>query len=168
MSQYNFKTDRLNLTPLNVSDVHYFHQLNIHPIVRKYLWDDQQIDRSTAKSILKKNRVLFDTEALGLWKISLKANQQILGYTGLWYFYDESQPQLLYVLHPDYIGHGYAQEAARSIIAYAFNKLDFQYVHAAIDEPHTTSQKTAKSLGLTFTERKIIDDKPILFFRRDR
>ncbi|WP_162341612.1 GNAT family N-acetyltransferase [Cyclobacterium salsum] len=162
------KTERLELAPFKRSDEMLFLALNTNPYVRKYLWDDQVIDAKTASEILCQNETHFEQDKYGLWKIHLKQNGGLIGYVGLWFFFNEEQPQLIYALLEGFTKQGYAQEASASIIEYAFKKLDFNYLIAATDEPHIESQKVAKKLGMSFIEKRYEDEKATLFFRLDK
>ncbi len=160
-----FKTKRLELRPFKTSDAELFLAINIDPYVRKYLWDDEVIDAKTAKEIIFQNETHFEHDKYGLWKIQLKENGQVIGYVGLWYFFNEPQPQLIYALLKEYTKKGYAQEASNSIVKYAFNELGFKYLIAATDEPHLESQKVAKKLGMSFVEKRYENEKATMFYR---
>ncbi|NJS16396.1 MAG: GNAT family N-acetyltransferase [Nostocaceae cyanobacterium CSU_2_110] len=67
-------------------------------------------------------------QKFGLWFIQTKDEKEIIGFVGLWYFFDESQPQLVYALLPEATKKGYATEAANKILEYCFNQLGYQYV----------------------------------------
>ena len=158
---------RLSLVPFTETDAAIFHELNTDPFIRKFLWDDEIISFGMAEEIIAENRSLFEENGYGLWKILLKDNGSLIGYTGLWFFFDEPQPQLIYALLSPYTGQGYATEASKQIIEYAFSKLAFKYLVAATDEPHTASQKVALRLGMRHTEKRMENDKSTLFFRID-
>lgn len=160
-------TKRLQLNPFQKEDLDLFHHINTNPFVRQFLWDDTVISRNTSQEILEINQTQFEQSQCGLWKISIKDSSTIIGYTGLWYFFDEPQPQLIYALLPDHSQQGFATEAAQAIIDYAFKELHYTYLIAATDEPHLASQKVAQRLSMPFVEKKMEDGKPTLFYRID-
>lgn len=162
----NFKTVRLYLCPLVTSDLTLFHKINTEDFVRNYLWDNEIISMETAKEILSENARLFKSQRYGLWKIVYK--DQVIGYTGLWFFFEEPQPQLLYVIREPFAGQGFAKEAASRIIDYTFNELDFSHIIAATDKPHLASQNLAIALGMHLSETRLENGKPTLFYRLDR
>ncbi|KAA3619564.1 MAG: N-acetyltransferase [Calditrichaeota bacterium] len=162
-----FESTRFRLIPFTKSESKIFHEINTDKFVRKFLWDNESITLSLAKEMLMRNERYFLDDKFGLWKIILN-NTEIIGYAGLWYFFNEPQPQLIYVLLKDYTGKGYATEASKIIINYAFTKLQFQYLVAAIDEPNITSQKVAERLGMKFFRTKKINNNPLLFYRIDK
>lgn len=162
------QTQRITLLPFKAEDLSLFHQLNIDPFIRKYLWDDEIIPLNLSKEILQTNERYFKERNYGLWKIILKASNEVIGYTGLWFFFEEPQPQLIYAIQEAHTGKGLATEAAKTIIDYTFNELKFDYLIAATDEPHLSSQKVAQRLGMHLSEKRLENDKPTLFYRIER
>ncbi len=162
------RTKRTRLVPFQPSDTALFLEINRAPFVRKYLWDDEIIDESLAVEILSTNKNHFENDRFGLWKIIDSATGDVVGYAGLWYFFDEDQPQLLYAIRETYSKKGFAMEAASEVIHYAFNELGFNYLIAATDKPHIDSQKVAERLGMKLIADKEMDGKPTLFFRLDK
>ena len=161
-------SQRLKLTPFEADEVDLFHRINTSPFVRKYLWDDEVIALEMARELLAQNEQHFQSDKFGLWKITELNGSQVMGYTGLWYFFDESQPQLLYALLEEFSGQGYATEAARMVIQYAFNVLQYQYLVAATDVPNLASQRVAEGLGMRLIEKRLLEGKHTLFYRVDR
>ena len=166
--EHELFTERLNLTPFQKEDYELFHQINTEPYVREFMWDGEKIPLNTSKEIMQINNGHFEKDNFGVWKVTLKETNEIIGYTGLWYFFDEPQPQLIYALSEQFTKKGYALECSKSIIQYAFDKLGFQYLIAATDEPHLASQKVAKKLGMRFFEKRIENGKPTLFFKIEK
>lgn len=168
MENFHLKTDRLHLIPFTPEDIKVFQQLNNDPFIRKYLWDEEMIDQATSRELMEQNKRHFEQDGYGLWKMRLKESKETLGYIGLWYFFNEPQPQLIYALLEPYTKKGYATEAGNFIIKYAFDRLGFDYLIAATDEPHLESQKVAQRLGMYFAEKRIENGKPTLFYRIDK
>lgn len=160
-------TERLRLRPIQLPDEALLHTLWTNPGVRKYLWDDVVIPLEKVKEIIALNTQYFADHQWGLWLITLKLTKKAIGFTGLWYFFDENQPQLLYGLHPDYWGQGYAVEASRKIIEYAFQTLGFAYITASCDKPNIASLKVAEKLGMQWVKEEEMEGKPTVFYRLD-
>lgn len=163
--KHEILTERMILAPFIYQDNELFHKLNIDPYIRKFMWDDESITIDTAKEIMKKNEDHFEVDNFGIWKVNLKETDEIIGYTGLWYFFNEQQPQLIYALLKRFTKQGYALEFSRAIIQYAFKTLDFKYLVAATDEPNIHSQKVAERLGMKYHEKRVENNKPTLFFK---
>ena len=158
-------TERLRLIPFKYEDFELFHTLNTDPFIRKFMWDNEIIDMDTAKEIMITNKNHFEKHRFGIWKIFLKETDELIGYTGLWYFFDEAQPQLIYALIKRFTKQGYAVECSMAIIQYSSESLNFNHLIAATDEDHVESQKVAKRLGMKFHEKRIENNKPTLFYK---
>lgn len=165
MKTLRFTSKRLSLIPFNLDDVKLFYQLNTDAFIRKFMWDDVMITLETAQEIILQNQKHFQEDQYGIWKIILPDQEEVIGYTGLWYFFDEPQPQLIYAILEPYTGQGLATEAAQVVLNYAFEQLDFSYLIAATDEPHQASQKVAERLGMKLFEKRIENEKPTLFYK---
>lgn len=165
--KYKLKTARTLLSPFGKEDLALFHDLNTDPFIRRYLWDDEVIPLELANELLEKNEAHFAEDQFGLWKIQLKSTGELVGYTGLWYFFAEPQPQLLYALLEMHCGKGLATECAQRIIDYAFNQLQFPHLVAAMDQPHEASRKVAERLQMQWTATREERGKPTLFYRID-
>ncbi len=162
------QTDRLNLAPLTLEDVTLFHAMNTDAFVRKYLWDDEVIDPEESESMLERNEELFNESNYGLWKIVLKESGDVIGYAGLWFFFNEPLPQLVYALKEEFTGQGYATEASREVMAYAFNTLKFPFLLAAMDKPNSASHKVAQRLRMRHVETSRQNERLTVFYRIDK
>lgn len=156
---------RVVLRPLTCTDLPFFHQLNTDPFVRHYLWDDLIISEDQSREILLENERRFDQQRHGLWKIMLTREPYPAGYAGLWIFFEESRPQLMYALAPGHTGKGLATEAARLVIGYAFQKLHFPHLLASMDLENIASQKVAQRLGMRKYKYRRMDKKMTVFYR---
>ncbi|GAB4228353.1 MAG: GNAT family N-acetyltransferase [Stanieria sp.] len=163
-----FETQRLLLKPILKSDLERLHNILIDPYVRKYLCDDNIFSLQQTEEMLLESQRLFEEEKLGLWLIETRNNQQIIGFVGLWYFFEEAQPQLVYALLPKATKKGYATEASSKILEYCFTKLGYKYLIASSDKLNLESHQVAERLGMKKIEERIINNNPILFFRIDK
>lgn len=164
------KTERLILDPILESDLNTLHTILVDPFVRKYLCDDQVFSLEQVKGMIDQSQRLFEQENLGLWFIRRKADEEtkVIGFVGLWYFFNEEHPQLLYALLPQALKQGYATEAAKRILIYCFEDLGFGSLLASCDPPNLESQKLAIRLGMHKIEEKTVDGQPLVFFSIDR
>ena len=163
----NLQSERLFYEPINLSDAGWFHYLNCDPCVRRYLWDNVQITLETVQEILEKNQQSFTESFWGLWKFRFLHDSEFIGYCGLWRFFDEDQPQLLYVLAPEYHHRGLATESAQMVINYAFDILQYDHIVASVDDGNSASVHVCERLGMKFVYEELKDGRPTLFFRLD-
>jgi [ribosomal protein S5]-alanine N-acetyltransferase len=159
-----FETQNLVLKPILESELSTLHMIFTDSYVRKYLCDDKIFSLQQVEEMLKQSIKHFEEERFGLWFIKINSESEVIGFVGLWYFFDEEQPQLIYALLPKALKKGYATEAATKILEYCFDELGYEYLVASCDQPNIESQKVAERLGMRKMEEKIVNGSPIMFF----
>lgn len=162
---YKLDTDRLYLEPLAATDLSTLHYILTDESVRKYLCDNQVIPFSRSAEILDTAMETFTGKGYGLWLLYLKESLEMIGFAGLYSFFSEPQPQLLYALLPSFTKKGYATEASRCIIRYAFEKLGYTCLTASCDIPNTASVQVMERLGMERLKEEVIEGKPLVFYR---
>jgi len=163
-----FETQNLRLKPALKSDLETLHRIFVNPYVRKYLCDGEIWSLQQVEEILIESQKLFEDQQFGLWLIETKAGQAVVGFVGLWYFFDQDQPQLAYALLPQATKKGYATEAAAQILDYALNELGYQYLVASADAPNLESHRVAARLGMRTVGERTMNGKPTVFFRIEK
>lgn len=159
-TNFKIETQRLLLKPVSENDFEPLHKILTNSFVRKYLCDDKVFSQQQTAEMLVENTKLFAEEKFGLWFVEKKNTREIIGFVGLWYFFAEKQPQLMYALLPQGTKQGYGFEAATAIVDYGFHQLGYQYLLASCDRPNLDSQKLAQRLGM----KKVKEEKDTLFF----
>ncbi|NJO76627.1 MAG: GNAT family N-acetyltransferase [Leptolyngbyaceae cyanobacterium RM1_406_9] len=162
-----FETQRLQLKPVSEDELDILQHIFTDPYVRRYLCDGNILTLQQVEETLSESQKLFNEKKLGLWLIRTKDNQEVIGVTGLWYFFEEEQPQLVYALLPQATKKGYATEAATRILKYCFD-VGYQYLMASCDRPNLESCKVAERIGMSQVEERIVNGNPLLFFRIER
>ncbi len=162
------ETQRLVLKPIVESDLNTLHGIFTNFYVRRYLCDGEIFSLQQVEEMLAENKKLFEENKFGLWFIETKNDRETIGFVGLWYFFEEAQPQLVYALLPKALKKGYATEASTKILEYGFDELGFNYLVASCDRPNIESLKVAERLGMRQVEERIMNGNPILFFRIDK
>ena len=162
----NLETERLNLKPISIAHFEEVNDLFTNDFVKRYLFDNRNLSRDEVLSFLEISQQNFTERGYGLWKITIIGDEEIIGFTGLWHFFDEEQPQLVYALLPAYTGQGFAREASREVMDYAFNRLGFLYLDASCDTPNLPSHKTALALGMKKLRVENMNGLPTTFYRK--
>ena len=60
-------------------------------------------------------------------------------------------PEIGYIFHPDFWGQGFAYEAMRAVVGYAFANHPVDYLIADIDPRNTASRKLLEKLGFSYS-----------------
>lgn len=159
------KTERLTLSPLGLSDYDFFNIVNQNETVREYLWDGVLMSEDALTEILERNEKHFKQDGFGLYRVTIIESNVDVGYIGLWPFFDDEQPQLLYALLPDFSGKGYATESAKTIISKAFDELKYAYLIASMDKLNTKSSAVCERLGFELVGEREINEKSLVFYK---
>ncbi len=155
--------DRLRLRPCRADDLDLLHKLWTEAGVRRFLFDDCSISREEARSFIEASAENFADHEYGLWLFSEQQSELIAGFAGLLYS-SEGSPSLIFGTRPHFWGCGYATEAARAVLRYAFDVLDLERVIADVDEPNEISIRVLDKLGMTQTRRAVINGRPLLYY----
>ncbi|MDN5203154.1 GNAT family N-acetyltransferase [Fulvivirgaceae bacterium BMA10] len=164
MENLELVTKRLRLVPVQHQDLNILHHTWTKPEVRKYLWDDIMIPIEQTDDIISTSINHFEKDEFGLWLIRKKDTNEAIGFVGLWFFFDEKHPQLLYGLDPNFQGFGFATEAAQRIMDWALEHLKFDELIASCDVPNIASIRVINRLGMSFHKQEVVDGKPTVFY----
>lgn len=158
------KTERLWIRETILEDVKYLYDFSkncgknvfLQPI-QKSLEEEMEF----MKAYISHAYAFYD---YGLWTVLEKTSGKVVGRVGLTpSTILENAIELAYLIGKDFQGQGYAKEAGRAVISYAFEVLDLEELHILIDENNLASMKTAESFrSLELLEDIKIGKKPKL------
>lgn len=156
-------TERLQLCPCTIEDLNFLHNLWTNNGIRYFLFDDRSITEEEARSFIEASLHSFEQHHYRLWLICHQGDS--IGFAG--FLHAEEAPNLIYGIHPDFWGRGYAIEAARAVLNYGLKTLGLLKVNADVDEPNTASVRVLQKLGLQQVNRAIVNHRPLLYFVAD-
>jgi len=165
---FQLETQRLKLRPIAACDIEELHRLWIDPEVRRFLWDDVVISIECVTNEIDRSIDSFINEAFGLWALSTRASNEIIGFCGLRRFGSDADVELLYGLLPSHWHQGLATEASHAVLEYGFARLGLDLIYAGSDPPNTASQNVMQRLGMSFMKRIKINDLDADYFAISR
>tara|TARA_R110000868_G_scaffold384403_1_gene651863 strand:+ start:195 stop:770 length:576 start_codon:yes stop_codon:yes gene_type:complete len=148
------ETERLYLRQWQASDFAPFAEMNANPKVMAYF--PKLLTTSMSNTIAKKCQSLIDDNGWGFWAVSLKETDAFIGMVGL-NNANADMPfspavEIAWRLDNDYWGLGYATEAARASLDFAFVELEIEEVVAFTAVINKRSQLVMERLGMTNTQ----------------
>lgn len=148
------ETERLYLRQWRASDFAPFAEMNANPEVMEYF--PKLLTTSMSNTIAKKCQSLIDDNGWGFWAVSLKETDTFIGMVGL-NNANADMPfspavEIAWRLDNDYWGLGYATEAARASLNFAFVELGIEEVVAFTAVINKRSQLVMERLGMTNTQ----------------
>jgi RimJ/RimL family protein N-acetyltransferase len=148
-------TDRLQLRQWKDSDLLPLAQMCADPEVMRYFPKVFSIDESNAMAESIRSRMAKN--GWGWWVVSLKNDDRFMGFLGL------NSPQYELPFNPcieigwrlaqPFWGKGYATEAGREVLAFAFQTLELEEVVAFTALLNERSQRVMQRLGMQNTDR---------------
>lgn len=163
------KTARLRLRPVQEADVDTLHGIWTDPDVRRFLWDNVEIDRPTANAVVERSGQDWRDRGYGLWIVDVLAAREPAGFIGLRSSDEDPDPELLFGLLPRFWHQGLVTEAGHAALTHLFES-DPRIARAwgATDTPNQASVRVMERLGMTFSRRGTLNGLDTLFFDIDR
>lgn len=154
MTEPTLVTERLYLRQWQPSDYAVFAEINANSEVMKYF--PKALSPKLSDAIADKCQKLIADKGWGFWAVSLKADEAFIGMVGL----NETHADMPFApsvkigwrLHQDYWGQGYATEAARAALEFAFSELGVEEVVAFTAVINQRSQLIMRRIGMSNTQ----------------
>lgn len=151
------KTERLKLIDLKAADVEDIFRLHSSEEVARYNTIGIPLDSEVTRKILAPLLEQPDNKGKNdySWTIRNKTNNAFLGEIGISLAPERYRLATLhYSLLPEFWGHGYATEAAFSLIGYCFRELDLHRIEAGCAVDNLASIRVLEKLGMHREGRK--------------
>lgn len=150
MNVIELRTQRLRLRQWRDDDLPVFAALNAHEEVMA--WFPETLSTAASHALAARCRDELAQQGWGIWAVELQASGAFLGIAGLQRL-PASFPfapgiEILWRLHRPYWGHGYATEAARAALHYAFETVGADRVFAFTSLGNILSQAVMERLGM--------------------
>jgi [ribosomal protein S5]-alanine N-acetyltransferase len=143
------ETARLRLRKFTLGDVPALHAVLGDPIAMQ--WYPAAFDRDGVEAWIRRNVDRYRRDGHGLWAMVLKSSDEVIGDCGcvIQEVEDKPEVEIGYHVRRDLWGNGYATEAARSCMDYAFDTLGAPRVVSMIRPENLNSRRVAEKNGLT-------------------
>lgn len=143
------ETERLRLREFQPEDADALQKVLGDPVAMQFY--PEPLDRVQVEAWLARNRERYALDGFGLWAIVLKQSQELIGDCGcvLQEVEGQNEIEIGYHVRRDIWGQGYATEAARACMKYAFRQLSAERVISMIRPENLRSRRVAEKNGLT-------------------
>ncbi|MDX1404353.1 MAG: GNAT family N-acetyltransferase [Woeseiaceae bacterium] len=116
--------------------------------------DGKVLDRALAWRNMAAIIGHWEIRGYGFFSVEEKATGEWVGRVGPWYPEGWPEPEIGWTIMREHWGKGYATEAARASIEFAFNELGWEKVIHVILAGNDRSIAVAKKLGSTFIRKQ--------------
>lgn len=155
-------TERLVLRPLTEPDLDALLEIMTQPEVRRSLRLPDTYSRRDLWQSMAQWRGQWELRGSGQWAVAERSSGKVVGRAGLHCPEAADWPgiEVGWAFHPDVWGMGYATEAGRRSMSYAFEVLSVDEVFSVILPDNTRSQAVAARLGLSLVEQRVLSTFP--------
>lgn len=149
------ETDRLILRQWKKSDYSEFAKLTSDPLVMKFF--PRVLTKTDSDQLASKIETLIKDNGWGFWAVELKSTSMFIGFIGL-HYQDLDIPNAPFVeigwrLSSNQWGFGYASEAAKRALKYAFEELSTTSVYAFTTIKNLPSKSVMTRIGMVDTNQ---------------
>jgi RimJ/RimL family protein N-acetyltransferase len=142
------QTERLTLRPLVAADAELYAGMRYHPEVAKWLSPNDLDPIEAARAAIERFELSWQERRYAPW--GLFRDGHLIGHGGLNYVPEFEATEVLWALHPETWGKGYATEMARAALRYGFEDLGLELIFAITKPDNAASQSVMKRLSLSY------------------
>ena len=152
------ETERLVLRPLELSDAEAMFEMDKNQDVHKYLWKKPASSINESIEVIEYVRKQYERNNIGRFATILKDTNEFIGWTGIKYINDHIENgntnfyDYGYRLNQNFWNKGYATEASKTWLEYAFNKMNIQELNAYTHAENGASNYILQKVGFNFIE----------------
>jgi RimJ/RimL family protein N-acetyltransferase len=145
------QTARLLLRSWRDEDLAPFATMNADPVVMEFF--PKTLDRAESDAMVTRIREHFAARGFGLWAVEVPDVSEFIGFVGLAVprFEAHFTPcvEIGWRLAREHWGHGYASEAARSVLAFGFDHLALDEIVSFTAAVNLRSRAVMERIGMT-------------------
>ena len=162
------ETERLRLRFLEESDARPFMEIHQDPEVIRNVLLGTPGDITLAWRNVAMMIGHWHLRGYGYWTVVEKASSEVIGRVGLWN--PEAWPgiELGWVIRRSRWGHGFATEAARAALDWAWQRTPVDRIISMIQPDNVRSIRVAEKIGERFERSHLLMDREVLVYSVER
>jgi RimJ/RimL family protein N-acetyltransferase len=127
------------------------------------------ISREKAEETVRAGIESFDRHGFGFWGLRERDRKELIGFCGLRTVEPGDDVEILYGIAPPLWGRGYATEAARALLAWAFRETGRTKIFAGADAGNRASLRVMEKIGMRYhgTRRTAAGETPCWVIERE-
>ena len=146
------RTNRLLLRCYSKEDLDAYARIMGDREVGKWFPKGDGYTREESEKSLKNILDHWNKFGFGIWAITDKANNVLLGRCGLNNITETSEVEVDFVIAPDYWRNGYATEAAKAALNYGFENLKLNRIIGLAKPENTASRRVIEKIGMQYVK----------------
>lgn len=149
------ETERLILRELLLSDADGMFELDSNPNVHVFLGKKPVIAIEQSIAQIENIQQQYKDSGIGRWAVILKETNEFIGWSGIKFIKNEINNhkdfyEIGYRFIEKHWGKGYATEAGKAFVNYAFNVMNVDALYAYADAGNSSSKSILEKLGMQY------------------
>ena len=143
------RTERLTLRPWEEADFGTFFEMQRDRESARWLYNEPR-DEADARRVFELKKAGHELTAEGQWLsgAATAGGAIVVDVSFHWVSEEQRTGEIGYFAHPRHAGQGYATEAARALLAWAFEEAGFHRVIGHIEPRNVASARILEKLGM--------------------
>lgn len=163
------ETERLLLREFILEDAEGMFELDSNPNVHIYVGKKPVSHIEESIEYINKIQQQYIEFGTGRWAVVLKETGKFIGWSGIKFITDEINNhkdfyEIGYRFIEEHWGKGYATEAGKAFVDYAFNDMKVEKLYAYADEGNKNSRKILEKLGFHYVNSFVYEEEDELWF----
>lgn len=158
-------TERILMRQFNENDMEELYEIVKKNEVGQWLGLGKGMTIDETKDYLDKIISHWTTHNFGVWAIINLSNDEIIGHCGFRHIDDTEDIEIIYLLDPEYWGHGFATEAGKAAIQYALRILKVNNLTARVRNNNSKSKNVIDKLGFRFIVDKKYNGRILSYYK---
>jgi len=175
MPNQPIETERLILREVLATDVAGMFELDSNPEVHKYLGNKPITSKEQAVAAIEHLQKQYKERGIARWAVIHKETDEFMGWSGIKYLTEQEQENGFYNVYElgyrfisKFWGKGYATEAAKAWVDYAFNEMKIKSFYAAANKGNNGSVHVLQKVGFKITGDFEFDNSPHYWLEQHR
>jgi RimJ/RimL family protein N-acetyltransferase len=143
------------------------YRLNLDPEVIRYTGDPPFESIAAAEQFIR-DYSQYRLYGFGRWAVHERETDTFIGWCGLRYSPEKNEVDLGYRFFRQYWGQGYATEAGKACLDYAFRALHLDFVVGNVMIENTASVKVLEKLGMSRWKTSTCGEQPSYVYRIEK
>lgn len=159
------RTTRLLLRPLEPTDAEALHRIYQYDGVLRYFPNPNPPALERVQRFVNNQQAHWEKYGYGNWGVLLEGEAEIVGWAGLQFLPELDKTEVGFLLEPRCWGKGYATEAARASLKFAFERTGLDHVIALVHPANIASRRVIEKCGMEYVETTFLWGIDLMRFR---
>jgi RimJ/RimL family protein N-acetyltransferase len=142
------ETEDLFLQPMRNRHLSRILDIWRQPEVRRHLWGDKVIGEERVALEIVRSQESFRSSGFGQWAVRRREKRRAIGSCGLLWVPHREDIEIVYCIDSALWNRGYGTQAARAVLAFAFDKLQLPIIHGRCARDNIASLRVLEKIGM--------------------